>query len=460
LPAPRGDRVYVTHVAGNPVEAFDLLPAAAGVARARPHPLPRPSTRLGRVPPAMRSALDQFTGENSPGSIALARAAALDADDGLLHVAVALNQTGEFVPIEDRTSGYGGHQLVGPIGDKTVVAVATLDVARDRWLPLGFVHAGRARVENPTALVLDPRDHALFLAGAGAALAAVLPAPARETASRFDARALDATRTVAIPPGTTGLALAADGTLAAYSPLARAVLLRTPDGTAHTLELYPERLAPELALGRALFYRATDPRISSGGLSCAGCHPDGRDDGLVWFLDRGPRQTPTLAGRLAPPFNWTGTSPTLEANITQTVHRLGGRGLPPAETAALAAYLQRALSLPSPPTASASGGAPALAVRRGEALFASAGCAGCHDPARNFVDGRIHALAPNAGTGDRDTRYDTPSLRAVAATAPYFHDGRYATLLDVLRDPTAHMSETHALPPDDQLALLAYLQTL
>jgi mono/diheme cytochrome c family protein len=46
------------------------------------------------------------------------------------------------------------------------------------------------------------------------------------------------------------------------------------------------RLASEtpdegFALGRSLFYNATDT-VTSGGLACAGCHPDGRDDGYVW----------------------------------------------------------------------------------------------------------------------------------------------------------------------------------
>jgi hypothetical protein len=36
-----------------------------------------------------------------------------------------------------------------------------------------------------------------------------------------------------------------------------------------------------LQLGRALYYNATD-RVTSESLSCAGCHPDGRDDGHVW----------------------------------------------------------------------------------------------------------------------------------------------------------------------------------
>ncbi len=37
----------------------------------------------------------------------------------------------------------------------------------------------------------------------------------------------------------------------------------------------------EVALGRRLFYDAVEP-VVSGGLACAGCHPEGRDDGFTW----------------------------------------------------------------------------------------------------------------------------------------------------------------------------------
>ena len=59
-----------------------------------------------------------------------------------------------------------------------------------------------------------------------------------------------------------------------------------------------DSLPTEVLAGRSLFYAATDRRIAAWGLSCAGCHPDGRDDGLTWFLRQGPRQTPSLSGRL------------------------------------------------------------------------------------------------------------------------------------------------------------------
>ena len=58
-----------------------------------------------------------------------------------------------------------------------------------------------------------------------------------------------------------------------------------------------EPLPAEVATGRMLFHASGDPRISADGRACASCHPDGRDDGLVWATPEGPRRSILLAGR-------------------------------------------------------------------------------------------------------------------------------------------------------------------
>jgi cytochrome c peroxidase len=88
---------------------------------------------------------------------------------------------------------------------------------------------------------------------------------------------------------------------------------------------------------------------------------------------------------------------------------------------------------------------------------------------RNFTDGQPHELG-GLGPDETERRFDTPSLRYVGATAPYFHDGRYATLEAMLRDPTHRMGhvdgltpgdvEALRLTPGDVEALSAYLRTL
>ena len=52
--------------------------------------------------------------------------------------------------------------------------------------------------------------------------------------------------------------------------------------------------------------------------------------------------------------------------------------------------------------------------------------------------------------------FDTPTLRGVFATAPYFHDGSARTLLDVVKRLPASVD----LPADDQSDLVEFLKTL
>ena len=73
------------------------------------------------------------------------------------------------------------------------------------------------------------------------------------------------------------------------------------------------------------------------------------------------------------------------------------------------------------------------------AAFDTAGCDGCHEGTM-FSDFDLHAegvrenpklAEPDAGP--RRYRFRTPTLRNVALTAPYMHNGMLATLDDVLR---------------------------
>lgn len=94
---------------------------------------------------------------------------------------------------------------------------------------------------------------------------------------------------------------------------------------------------------------------------------------------------------------------------------------------------------------------PAL---RGLRLFVGrAGCVSCHGGA-NFSDGALHGALSSAGA---PARYRTPSLRNVAVTGPYLHDGRVDTLAEAIR----HEPQTAArLTPQDVADLEAFLRTL
>ena len=61
---------------------------------------------------------------------------------------------------------------------------------------------------------------------------------------------------------------------------------------------------------------------------------------------------------------------------------------------------------------------------------------------------------------DRDGDFNTPSLKFISGTGPYFHDGRYKTLNALLRDIDGKMGHTKHLSEPDLDALEAYLRTL
>jgi cytochrome c peroxidase len=108
---------------------------------------------------------------------------------------------------------------------------------------------------------------------------------------------------------------------------------------------------------------------------------------------------------------------------------------------AIAAFERTLVAMNSPFDRFQAGDVNALTAqqRRGLATFDEVGCDRCHDGPM-FSDFDHHAegipenpllTQPDAGAGR--FRFRTPSLRNVALTAPYMHNGMLATLQDVLR---------------------------
>ena len=278
-------------------------------------------------------------------------------------------------------------------------------------------------------------------------------------------------RTIGVPGGPAGLAIDAyrerifvwtafDRELRAYQLDARL--------TEQARLAFGASGLPEVAdRGRRLFHRR-DTRISNHGLACANCHPEGRDDGMTWRLDGARRQTPSLAGRLedTAPYNWLGTQPTLEGNLAQTIQRLGGTGLSADDTTALVTYIRDYLPAPQ----HHANDHDAL-VKAGAEIFrrTDVGCAGCHLPEAGFSDGLNHDIGTttakelgemrSVGTTARPA-YETPSLRHLALTAPYLHDGSARDLDEVLRRTDGAMGHTGHLRARERKALLAYLASL
>ncbi|MEP7121318.1 MAG: cytochrome C peroxidase [Byssovorax sp.] len=273
-------------------------------------------------------------------------------------------------------------------------------------------------------------------------------------------------RTWAVPAGPEGLAVDPESRIGVvFSQFARQVTIldlhdreksgpfARPEVKARSIALTPLPVARDTAfdLGRRLFHAAGDHRLSRDGRACASCHPDGRDDGLVWSTPRGLRQTPMLAGRAVDtaPYGWEGARSDLREHIVNTVERrLVGSGLADAELDALVAYVKDLPGPAAPPRPKSA------AETRGEALFRSGevGCARCHDGAAH-TDKQAHDIQSGGA-------FDTPSLRFVGGTAPYFHDGRYPTLRALLADTDGRMGHTGQLEEAELGDLESYLRSL
>ena len=153
------------------------------------------------------------------------------------------------------------------------------------------------------------------------------------------------------------------------------------------------------------------------------------------------------------PYGWDASAADLAHHLAHTTARLGGTGLRKRDVEDIAAYLAtlRAPTSPRP--------APQAHIEKGAALFASGSteCASCHTG--GGTDSERHDVEA-AGRRAGRRGFDTPSLHLIGHSAPYFHDGRYATLGDLLAGVDGSMGHTAQLSPDDRTALQAYLETL
>jgi cytochrome c peroxidase len=305
------------------------------------------------------------------------------------------------------------------------------------------------------------------------------------------------------------IAVVATATLAAEigpGPTARPVLGEpiVPIPTARTED--PKRVA----LGEQLFQ---ETRLSrDGGRSCATCHPlpqggmDGRPRALTADGTAHPRNTPTVFNvGLSSSYNWDGIADTLEAHAEIVLHnpRLMNITWPEILTrlGADAGYVARfratypdGLTRPNVLDALASferslvtpdsrfdrylrGERDALtdSEREGYRLFKSYGCATCHQGVNVggnmfqkfgvFSKQRVQDLDSDLGryhitrvARDRGV-FRVPSLRNVAVTAPYFHDGR-ADSLAMAVDTMAKVQLARTLQPEEIDLIVQFLHTL
>ncbi|MEI2740865.1 MAG: cytochrome c peroxidase [Candidatus Competibacter sp.] len=270
----------------------------------------------------------------------------------------------------------------------------------------------------------------------------------------------------------------------------------------------------QVALGERLF---RDARLSQDrDMACTACHDlqSGGDDGLPRAKTAGgailTRNSPTIFNvAFNFSYNWDGVADTLEAHADRLLlnpkimradwPELLARLKADADTvrafaaaypdgvtklnvlSALASY-QRSLITPDARFdryLRGEAGALTVAERQGYALFTGYGCVACHQGAN--IGGNMYqkfgvfedVLTPapqDAATPDlgrynitqieRDRGvFRVPSLRNVALTAPYFHDGRAATLEEAVRT-MARVQLGKTLPPDEIDLIVQFLKSL
>lgn len=214
-------------------------------------------------------------------------------------------------------------------------------------------------------------------------------------------------------------------------------------------------LPAEVRAGRRAFYQASDPTLvaTDSGVSCSTCHFDTRDDGLTWQLGPDLRQTPSLAGQVSAttPVTWTQqvASVAEEARLTSTI-RMGGTAVDDGTYALIASWIDHTRV----PESSDRDWTDPL-VQLGEEVFRrpEVGCATCHG-GDAFTDNASHDLYGLQ-------QVNTPTLRGIAATAPYLHDGSAPTLRELLeRSRNGDMGDTSSLDEHEMDALEAYLRNL
>ncbi len=268
----------------------------------------------------------------------------------------------------------------------------------------------------------------------------------------------------------------------------------------------------QLRLGQQLFYSSNSddyPITQNHWVACATCHVEGRSDAVTWLFAQGPRDTPTNAGGvLDTGFLFRTADRAKVQDYWKTIDDEQGGDFHAVTVQeplldAIAQYVNYALPAPVPPstdeTHQVQGDALTALRAQGETMFNQIGCGSCHSGSAKTDSGNGNValdlsgpIVPTMTTGgvllhdvgtcvtdgpwpdvlhtdiDGDPRpscaFDTPALRGLTDSAPYFHDGSAATLEDVLpamlRAAATPGAAPQTLSATDQSALVEYLRSL
>jgi YVTN family beta-propeller protein len=237
-------------------------------------------------------------------------------------------------------------------------------------------------------------------------------------------------------------------------------------------------LSPLVREGKTMFYSGNSEEFAAditgnNWMSCASCHSDGDINGLTLMTPKGQRNVPSnVVTTKTGLFMWDGSRDDFTDYILTVQGEMGGMmdydpGKPlPADVEhmydAIFAFLDEPSSFPPPKSPFRENGELTSFALEGKELFEGKGsCITCHGGSQftdseKAVDEKGNLTTDNTtflydiGTvnetdkpSEGDARagmtnprngklFDTPTLRGVWATAPYFHDGSAKTIEDAI----------------------------
>lgn len=203
-------------------------------------------------------------------------------------------------------------------------------------------------------------------------------------------------------------------------------------------------------------------------LSCTSCHPNVRSDGVNWDLlndgQTNPKNAKSLVGSWdTPPAMAMGVRASMEVAVEKGFLFIQFVQPEKDEIEAVQAFLRSIKHIPSPFHRRPDGSLDDMA-RRGGQVFQKAGCGMCH-PAPLYSDLESYDVGTRTKrelAGNKEREFDTPSLRELYRTAPYLHDGRAATIEEVLTrfNPKDRHGRTSKLTKQELADLAAFLKSL
>ena len=322
-------------------------------------------------------------------------------------------------------------------------------------------------VNMPFAVALSPDNKTMYLANAGSNDVSVIDLETNKGIGHIEVGA-----------NPRGIAITENG--------ANVLVNNALDGTLSVIDTSTLRVSGKVTLtniplnknildGKRIFNSSESPLLSTDNwISCSTCHFDGMMDSRTWLgFSDGPRNTPSLLGvKDTLPIHWSGDFDELhDVEITIREIQIGNGlvtgeihdSLGPSHVGLSTKLDSLVVYMESIETRSSPYQSDTESINNGKSLFAKYGCNSCHMQPF-YTDMKLHDVGTGVASKEknshgRGTKFDTPSLRGIWMTAPYFHDGSAQTLEDVFQIGTVH-NISFKMNEQEIVALITYLKSL